>query len=536
MKPQIGDALIIKNQKPHFKTNKEINTQLERMLGSEDFKATPQQIALFKFVVNQTLEGKADSIKAYTVATEVFGRRSDFDQSIDPIVSIQASRLRQALARYYETAGKYDPIRIDVPKGSYVPKFHEQHPQDRHLTAEAAVAVDIMAAWPTVLVRKLANLTSHEEDNYLAVGLTAELAHALSHYREIRVLEALNRDEASAPRDPQIDFIIDGNVRRDSEGIKVSITLRDAKKSIRIWSGKYQGDLEAAKMISFQEDVAAEVAVRMAGGNAEIPRHLCGLSRNKPVPDLTTYEAMLRYWESTTLLTEQSMVRAIRALEHAVAHKPDNVQIWSMLAALYANNYWLEIANFSTPLQKAVDYAQKGVNLDPANRRSRMILAYVRFMENKLEEARHEAEKAYYMCPNSLMVLDALGWVMALAGGWEQGVNWIKKAIKLNPYYRPWARHALCLNRLRAEDNDKAYRETLNLMMPEFYWDQILRAAACGHAGRIDEGQACVRALLALKSDFAQRGRILIDRYIKFEDIADRIIEGLGKVGMNIES
>jgi hypothetical protein len=51
----------------------------------------------------------------------VFGRRSDFDQSIDPIVSIQASRLRQSLAWYYETAGKHDPIRIDIPKGTYVP-------------------------------------------------------------------------------------------------------------------------------------------------------------------------------------------------------------------------------------------------------------------------------------------------------------------------------------------------------------------------------------------------------------------------------
>ena len=65
-----------------------------------------------------------------------------------------------------------------------------------------------MATWPSILVRPLANLTAHEEDNYLAIGLTAELAHALSHYREFRVLEALHRDEASAPRNPDIDFII----------------------------------------------------------------------------------------------------------------------------------------------------------------------------------------------------------------------------------------------------------------------------------------------------------------------------------------
>lgn len=67
--------------------------------------------------VNQTLAGKASVIKDDTVAAEVFGRGPDFDRHIDPIVSIQADLLRRALARYYKTAGKNDPIRIDIPPG-----------------------------------------------------------------------------------------------------------------------------------------------------------------------------------------------------------------------------------------------------------------------------------------------------------------------------------------------------------------------------------------------------------------------------------
>jgi tetratricopeptide (TPR) repeat protein len=157
-------------------------------------------------------------------------------------------------------------------------------------------------------------------------------------------------------------------------------------------------------------------------------------------------------------------------------------------------------------------------------------------LENKLQEARYEAETAYNLCPNSFMVLDGIGWLMALAGGWERGVDWIKKAINLNPYYRPWVRYALCFNWLRLGNYEKAYQETLHFTMPELFWDQIMKASICGHLGRIEEGQACVRALLALKPDFVQRGRILIGRYVKFEDIVDRIIEGLGKLGMKIES
>ena len=72
--------------------------------------------------------------------------------------------------------------------------------------------------------------------------------------------------------------------------------------------------------------------------------------------------------------------------------------------------------------------------------------------------------------------------------------------------------------------------------MTGFFWDHVLKACTCGQLGRIEEGQACVQTLLALKPDFAQRGRKLIRRYIKFEDIADRITEGLGKLDLRVES
>ncbi len=509
-----------------------ISHQLEHMLANPDFKATPHQAALLKYVVKQTLADNADRIKGYTVATEVFGRSADFDQSIDPIVSIQAARLRQALARYYENGGKNDPVRIDIPKGTYVPTFKAQRLNDAPIAAEQVDVVDFMQTWPSLLVRPLANLTANPEDDYLAIGLTAELAHALSRYREIRILEARHSEPESTHRESDIDFIIDGNVRRDLTGIKVTITLYDANKGIQIWSHKYLGDLQAAKMISFQEDVAEEIAVHVAGDNAIITRHLADLFRETVPPALKTYEAMLRFWECDTLHNPQSYAHAIRVLENAVALEPECEQVWSMLARLYLDNYGNEIVDLPTPLQKAAAYAQKGVSLDPTNRRARTILAYVRLMQNRLAEARYEAETAYNLCPDSLMVLDSIGWVMALAGDWQRGVDWINKAVALNPYFRPWARHALCLNWFRLGNYEKAYRESFDFMMPKCHWDQFLKASACGHLGKIEEGRANVRALLALKPDFPQRGRILMGRYVKFEDIADRIIKGLDAVGL----
>ena len=104
----------------------DIISQLDHMLASPDFHAAPQQTALLKYVVNQTLSGKGREINDYTVAVEVFGRGPDFDQRIDPIVSIQADILRRALARYYQYTGENDSIRIDIPPGAYVPAFKKR--------------------------------------------------------------------------------------------------------------------------------------------------------------------------------------------------------------------------------------------------------------------------------------------------------------------------------------------------------------------------------------------------------------------------
>nr|WP_319396611.1 hypothetical protein [uncultured Desulfobacter sp.] len=103
-----------------------IREQMELLLNSTEFKATDAQKAFLRYVVEKTLAGQTDGIKGYTVATEVFGRGGDFDQATDPIVSIQANKLRRALERYYLVTGQNDPICIDIPKGSYVPLFRKK--------------------------------------------------------------------------------------------------------------------------------------------------------------------------------------------------------------------------------------------------------------------------------------------------------------------------------------------------------------------------------------------------------------------------
>ena len=100
-----------------------VREALERILASADFDASGRNRRFLRHVVEETLAGRADRIKGYSVATAVFDRDASFDPQIDPIVRIEASRLRRALDHYYLSEGRDAAIRIAIPKGTYAPTF-----------------------------------------------------------------------------------------------------------------------------------------------------------------------------------------------------------------------------------------------------------------------------------------------------------------------------------------------------------------------------------------------------------------------------
>ena len=97
--------------------------ELRRILSSADFPATARNRRFLEFVVTESLAGRAGDISAYTVATRVIGRPPDFDAACDPIVRIEARRLRRDLETYYLMSGCHNPVRITIPVGGYRPEF-----------------------------------------------------------------------------------------------------------------------------------------------------------------------------------------------------------------------------------------------------------------------------------------------------------------------------------------------------------------------------------------------------------------------------
>src|SRR5690606_25310367 len=95
-----------------------VDRQLDAIFASADFVSAPKMRSLLRYLVDATLAGDAERLKGYAIGVDVFERGAAFDPGTDPIVRVQAGRLRKLLEAYYLTTGQDDPIRIEIPKGS----------------------------------------------------------------------------------------------------------------------------------------------------------------------------------------------------------------------------------------------------------------------------------------------------------------------------------------------------------------------------------------------------------------------------------
>jgi len=103
--------------------------ELEKILVSRVFSTAGRASRLLRFLVQETVDGRGDSLKEYTLGTSVLGRNHSFDPRIDPIARVEASRLRDRLDLYYATEGRTDQVVISLPKGGYVPVFDISAPE-----------------------------------------------------------------------------------------------------------------------------------------------------------------------------------------------------------------------------------------------------------------------------------------------------------------------------------------------------------------------------------------------------------------------
>jgi adenylate cyclase len=504
---------------------------LERILASGDFDASPRSRAFVRFIVEETLAGRQDALTQGALATQVFGRRGDFDPTVDPIVRIQAGRLRRSLERYYLLAGARDPVRIELPRGTYVPIFRwAPAGQDRASEGHAARHPAPTDGWPSVVVSLFETGIPGPTLDEAAASFQEDLSVEMGRYGDVRVVLRRDRDRLGSSPGKDATFALSGRLSRDEEGPRVTARLLDCRTESQVWAETYHGEPGA----SFYEETARVIAGRVASEYGVVARQLWAEQRKRPPAEPTPYGAILRSYQFFFNRDPADFAPAVEALQWAVRAQPEAGLAWVQLARLYVANYAFEVAPVETGIDEAVALAQNGVHLDPSSQRARVALAGACLVKGEIDVGRAEAEKALSLNADSLVYLEWIGWLLTLLGDWERGPALVRRSMARNPNHIPVAHHALWADHLRRGEFEEAHRAALQYRDATFFWRALMRACCLGHLGRIPEARLQVAELLAMKPDFAAHGRSLIGRLIKFPDLMDVVVVGLGKAGLEL--
>jgi TolB-like protein len=294
----------------------EAREQLQRILGSPLFSSARRQSEFLQFVVRRAIEGHAGDIKESLIGVEVYGRNPSYDPKADSIVRAEASRLRAKLREYYDTEGRHDPLRIELPKGTYTPAFRltggeavTEPPSPPQVPvpgpkakfhwwwAAAASAALIAVAvallwWPaggrrhsrSIAVMPVRNLGPDRAGDSIGDMLADEFTSALIDSADWKVVGRAAPGDQSG-RDPMLswsqqnlhaDFVLTGSYRvGENSGVTLSLQLADVQDAHLLWTRTYQRRLALLSESQFARSVVAELTAKMSrtssGRAARIP-------------------------------------------------------------------------------------------------------------------------------------------------------------------------------------------------------------------------------------------------------------------------
>jgi adenylate cyclase len=512
-----------------------IRRHLGRLARSAQFNASARSREFLAFVVDEALAGRGAQLNQSSIATAVFGRKADFDAILDPIVRVQAGRLRRSLERYYLLTGESDAIRIELPKGSYAPVFREAKPRDHaaHAVAPTFAAAD-ESDWPAILIHAVA--IGCPEDSELAVQAGDELTRELYRLSDLRVVCEGDAHGVRAPKPASVRFELLGVLRRAEDRRLLSARLIDRACGQQIWSDEFDAGPASDGWTASLADIPRIIAARIGAEQGVIGRVLAGEHATRRRDGSNGCSAVAAYHHVLFSREVAGLAPTIEALHRLVARAPETGAGWTYLARLYLMNHAFELSALRTPIAQALKFAYQAVLLDPANARARCVLATALLVGDELRAARDELEQALRLNPYSLAHRESIGWLLALAGDWQHGMRVMHDAMQRNPYCQSHVNHGLWADHLRRGEIEAAHVAALGYLDSGFFWRALMISCSLGHLGRPSEAQASVTELLQAKPQFPERGRTLIGHLIKPLELRETVIEGLRKAGLELAS
>ena len=227
-----------------------VRAELQRILSSSSFNASERNRRFLTYVVEETLEGRGDRIKAYNIATSVFGRDKNFDPQLDPVVRMEARRVRRAIECFYAMDGQRTALCISMPTGGYVPIFHV--PDTGRLGRPLQVVVSAFE-----MEANAGGLT-------VGQGLARQIVVRLNRSPEVSVFasRSLSGDfshPALVTVASDLDLVLSGSVLVSSDEWDAAILCADARSGKVVWAESFQCHVTCATLYDDRDRLAQSV-------------------------------------------------------------------------------------------------------------------------------------------------------------------------------------------------------------------------------------------------------------------------------------
>ncbi|MGJ5817291.1 hypothetical protein [Paludibaculum fermentans] len=437
------------NEKNTAPDDHEVVAALDRVTGSEAFSGAARQIRFLRFVVKETLAGRADGVKESVIAVSVFGRDSQFDPRSDSSVRVEARNIRVRLNEYYMTAGRGDPVVIELPKGGYVPRFRTagprvgrvDHPMFRRAAVSAAVLLlaGAVGAWivvrqkpapASIAVLPFAALTDDTSD-YVTDSFVEDLISELARIPELRVaartssfrFRAPGTDPKSIGRQLDVGAILRGTVGMESGHLKVNVELLNARTGTRLWNGQFEKASSETQQL--ERELCQAIATQLGLGRAHF----------RPQVHQPPEAARIAYWQGRYALSRrQARADATRFFERAVEADPAYADAWAALAitrSLMAFHWEGEVNQLAGQGREAAGLALK---LDESAQEAHYALAILAYSyDHDWAASERHFQRVFEINPNWAYAHRGYALALASHSAFDQAFLALDRAQRLDP-------------------------------------------------------------------------------------------------------
>ena len=559
-------------------TAEEIREELARILSDAAFSGSKRLQRFLTFLVEESLAGRGPALKAYTIALEVFARKPDFDPQHDPIVRVEAVRLRRRLDSYYLANQHKCTLRIDLPKGGYAPVFSYMAGLSELAQAPRPALNKDPRHKPAILVLPLTALNDDCAGlKYLPQSLGEEIAIALGRFEDLTVIPAPQSHAGKNYQEPAWEladllgarFILYGSIQEAAPGarktdspapmplsplsplaiedaknappppaegacaVRVRLYLVDAHTRSSLWAEKFDRVFSAEEPFKMLDDLAVQVAMTVGDCFGLINRFLVQEQAAKKVEDLNIHEAILRYnyWVNTISFSRGHEARL--ALERAVALDPAYALPHALLADLLAAHYQWGCEEEADWLAKASALAATALDLDAGSQYAQWSWAFCLFLHGDGRQFAHLARQAIACNPYNSNIRFGSGVKLCMLNLWDEGLAHIDEATRLNRSCPGWSRTAWVLRHYLNGNYHEAINQAKMITTPDFWGGPLMRAAIYGRTGLTAQAASELASLKQICPRFKHEHQELMRRLFFQQAYVDELLRGLVAAGFD---